>query len=66
MYAGDICTVTLNIAGLPGISIPCGFSAEDNMPIGFQAIGKKFTEDKLLTIAKCYENAVGGFAVKEF
>ena len=66
MYAGDICTVTLNIAGLPGISVPCGFDKSNNMPIGFQVIGNKFSEDKLLTVAKCYENTVGGFAVKEF
>ena len=65
MYAGDICTVTLNIAGLPGISVPCGFDAS-NLPIGFQVIGKKFSESTLLTVAKCYENTVGGFAVKEF
>ncbi len=66
MYAGDICTVTLNIAGLPGINVPCGFDSEHNMPVGFQVIGNKFCEDKLLTVAKAYENAVGGFAVKEF
>lgn len=65
MYAGDICTVTLNIAGLPGISVPCGFD-EKQLPIGFQIIGQKFKESTILTIAKCYENAVGGFAVKEF
>lgn len=65
MYAGDICTVTLNIAGLPGISVPCGFDS-NNLPIGFQVIGKKFSESTLLTVAKCYENTVGGFAVKEF
>lgn len=65
MYAGDICTVTLNIAGLPGISVPCGFDA-NNLPIGFQVIGKKFSESTLLTVARCYENTVGGFAVKEF
>ncbi|MEG1895531.1 MAG: amidase family protein, partial [Oscillospiraceae bacterium] len=64
MYAGDICTVTLNIAGLPGISVPCGFD-DNKLPIGFQIIGQKFSEDKLLTIAKSYENSVGGFAVKE-
>lgn len=66
MWAGDICTVTLNIAGLPGINVPCGFDSKDNMPVGFQVIGKKFSESTLLTIAKCYENTVGGFAVKEF
>ncbi len=65
MWAGDICTVTLNIAGLPGINVPCGFDS-NNLPIGFQVLGPKFSESTLLTIAKCYENTVGGFAVKEF
>ncbi len=65
MYAGDICTVTLNIAGLPGINVPCGFDS-NSMPIGFQVIGKKFSESTLLTVAKCFETTVGGFAVKEF
>ena len=65
MWAGDICTVTLNIAGLPGINVPCGFDS-NNMPVGFQVLGRKFSESTLLTIAKCYENTVGGFAVKEF
>ncbi len=64
MYAGDICSVTLNIAGLPGISIPCGFG-ENHLPIGMQLIGPKFSEANLLTIAKTYETAKGGFAVKE-
>ncbi len=65
MYAADICTITLNIAGLPGINVPCGFDS-NGLPIGFQAIGRKFDESTLLTIAKCYENAVGGFEIKEF
>lgn len=65
MWAADICTVTLNIAGLPGINVPCGFDS-NNMPVGFQVLGPKFSESTLLTIAKCYENTVGGFAVKEF
>ena len=64
MYAADICTITLNIAGLPGVSVPCGFDAK-NLPIGMQLIGPKFSESRLLTIAKTYETAVGGFAVKE-
>jgi len=66
VYAADICTITLNIAGLPGMSVPCGFDSSNNMPVGFQIIGKKFRESDILTVAKCYENAVGGFAVKEF
>ncbi len=53
MYAGDICTITLNLAGLPGISVPCGFDA-DNLPIGYQVIGPKFCEGRLLNIAKSY------------
>ena len=65
IYAADICTVTLNVAGLPGMSVPCGFD-NNNMPVGFQIIGKRFSESDILTVAKCYENAVGGFAVKEF
>ena len=64
MYASDICTVTVNIAGLPGISVPCGFGA-GSLPIGLQLIGPKFSEAKLLGVAKTYETARGGFAVKE-
>ena len=64
MYASDVCTVTVNIAGLPGISFPCG-SDNAGLPIGMQVIGPKFSEARLLSIAKCYETAVGGFAVKE-
>ncbi|MEG0484979.1 MAG: Asp-tRNA(Asn)/Glu-tRNA(Gln) amidotransferase subunit GatA [Oscillospiraceae bacterium] len=64
MYAADICTVTVNIAGLPAVSVPCGFS-ENGMPIGMQLIGRKFSESKLLSVAKCYETMRGGFAVKE-
>ena len=64
MYASDVCTVTVNIAGLPGISFPCGKDGA-GLPIGMQVIGPKFSETRLLSIAKCYETAVGGFAVKE-
>ena len=64
MYASDICTVTANIAGLPGVSVPCGFGA-DGLPIGMQLLGPHFSESRLLTVAKCYETARGGFAVKE-
>lgn len=64
MYATDICTVTVNIAGLPAISFPCGKSGT-GLPIGAQVIGPKFSEARLLSVAKCFETAVGGFAVKE-
>lgn len=59
MYATDICTVTINIAGLPAISIPCG--KENNMPIGMQFIANKFNEQTLLNTAYGYEQIVGGF-----
>lgn len=54
MYLADICTVSVNIAGLPGISIPCGVNSE-HMPIGFQLIGKHFAEETILQVAYAYE-----------
>lgn len=57
-YLTDICTVPVNIAGLPGISIPCGFDGE-GMPIGMQLIGDTFCESTILNAAWQYENAVG-------
>lgn len=64
MYATDICTVTVNIAGLPAISVPCGKDSK-NLPIGLQLIGEKFTEQKLLNTAYTYEQLVGGFSMPE-
>lgn len=60
MYAADICTINVNIAGLPGISVPCGVGA-DGMPIGMQMIGPKFSEATLLRTAANYEKICGGF-----
>ena len=60
MYLSDICTVTTNIAGLPAISLPCGFDS-NGLPIGMQIIGPKFSEATLLSTAKRYENIYGGF-----
>lgn len=57
MYLADICTVSVNIAGLPGISIPCGVDKE-GMPIGMQLIGNKFTEETLLNAAYTFEQKV--------
>ena len=54
MYLTDICTVSVNIAGLPAISVPCG-KDEENMPIGLQLIGKKLDDFKLLQVAYTYE-----------
>lgn len=57
MYLADICTVSVNIAGLPGISIPCGVDKE-NMPIGMQLIGNKFQEEKILNAAYTFEQKI--------
>ena len=56
MYLADICTVSVNIAGLPGISIPCGLDSK-GMPIGMQLIGNRFEEEKILNAAYTYEQA---------
>ena len=53
MYLGDVCTVPLNLAGLPGISIPCGY--KDGLPIGMQLIGKALGEATLLRAAYTFE-----------
>ena len=60
MYAADICTITVNIASLPGISVPCGVGA-DGMPIGLQLIGPRFSEAMLFNVAGHYEKLAGGF-----
>ena len=54
MYLADICTVSVNIAGLPGISIPCGVDKE-GMPIGMQLIGNSFCEETILNAAYTFE-----------
>ncbi|MCF6155755.1 MAG: Asp-tRNA(Asn)/Glu-tRNA(Gln) amidotransferase subunit GatA [Candidatus Brocadia sp.] len=54
MYLSDIYTIPANLAGIPGISIPCGFSREA-LPIGMQILGKHFEEKKLLQIAYAFE-----------
>jgi aspartyl-tRNA(Asn)/glutamyl-tRNA(Gln) amidotransferase subunit A len=54
MYLMDIYTVSANLAGVPGISLPCGFS-RSNLPIGLQLIGAHFAEEKLLRIAHEYQ-----------
>ncbi len=54
MYLADLCTVTVNIAGLPGISVPCGVD-KSGMPIGMQLIGKHFGEETILRVAYTFE-----------
>jgi aspartyl-tRNA(Asn)/glutamyl-tRNA(Gln) amidotransferase subunit A len=58
MYLADIYTVTANLAGIPGISIPVGVSKE-KLPIGMQIFGKHFDEATILRVANAYEKAVG-------
>ncbi len=58
MYLSDIFTISVNLAGVPGISIPCGFSTE-GLPIGMQLIGRHFDEETLLRAAHAYEAATG-------
>ncbi len=54
MYLSDVYTISTNLAGLPGISVPCGFSPE-GLPIGAQFIGQAFEESKLLSIAHAFD-----------
>ncbi|MEG2080125.1 MAG: Asp-tRNA(Asn)/Glu-tRNA(Gln) amidotransferase subunit GatA [Oscillospiraceae bacterium] len=56
MYLGDIYTVMINIAGLPSMSVPCGFDNED-MPIGMQIIGKPFEEAEIMNAATAFQNS---------
>jgi aspartyl-tRNA(Asn)/glutamyl-tRNA(Gln) amidotransferase subunit A len=53
MYLSDACTLPVNMAGLPGVSIPCGLS--DGLPVGLQLIGAPWSEAELLTLARGYE-----------
>ena len=57
MYLVDIYTTSLNLAGLPGISVPCGKSSEE-MPIGVQITGKPFAESEILNVAARIEESV--------
>ena len=57
MYLADICTVSINIASVPAISIPCGVDS-NNMPIGMQLIGNRFQEEKILNAAYAIEQQI--------
>ncbi len=63
MYASDICTIPVNLAGLPGMSIPSGLV--DGLPVGFQLIGPAFSENRLLSTAWTLEQAFGFDTVPE-
>jgi aspartyl-tRNA(Asn)/glutamyl-tRNA(Gln) amidotransferase subunit A len=56
MYLSDIYTISANLAGLPALSIPCGFS-KNNLPLGLQIIGRPFEEETILKIAYAYEQS---------
>jgi aspartyl-tRNA(Asn)/glutamyl-tRNA(Gln) amidotransferase subunit A len=56
MYLSDIYTISVNLAGVPAIVVPCGFSS-GKLPIGLQIIGRPFEEDKILRAAYAYEQA---------
>jgi aspartyl-tRNA(Asn)/glutamyl-tRNA(Gln) amidotransferase subunit A len=57
MYLTDVLTIPSNMAGLPGISIPCGLS--DGLPVGLQLIGPQFAENTLFKVAHALETAIG-------
>ena len=65
MYLNDIFTVTVNMAGLPGISVPAGLTA-DGLPLGLQVIGKPFDEGMLFRTGKVIEDAAGRFTPKRW
>jgi aspartyl-tRNA(Asn)/glutamyl-tRNA(Gln) amidotransferase subunit A len=55
MYLSDVCTIPVNLAGLPGLSLPCGFV--DDLPVGLQLIGPPLAEGRLLRVAQRYQEA---------
>jgi aspartyl-tRNA(Asn)/glutamyl-tRNA(Gln) amidotransferase subunit A len=65
MYLNDIFTVTVNMAGLPGISVPAGLDAQ-GLPLGLQLIGKAFDEETLFSLGHVIEQAAGRFSPKKW
>ena len=55
MYLQDVCTLPVSLAGLPGISVPCGF--DNGLPVGLQLIGQAFAESEILRVADAYQGA---------
>ena len=58
MYLADVFTVSANLAGLPAVSVPCGFTS-DRLPIGLQLTGRRFDEATMLRVADAYERETG-------
>ena len=57
MYLNDACTLPVNIAGLPGVSVPCGLA--EGLPVGLQVVGRAFDEGTILRVADAYQRAAG-------
>lgn len=64
MYLCDIFTISCNLAGNCGVSIPCGFSSNPKLPVGLQILGKAFDEETILRVAHTYEQATGWHKLK--
>jgi aspartyl-tRNA(Asn)/glutamyl-tRNA(Gln) amidotransferase subunit A len=63
MYVSDVLTIPPNMAGLPGLSIPCGLS--EGLPVGLQLIGPQFSENTIFRAAHALEGAIGFDTVPE-
>ena len=63
MYLLDVCTLPVNVAGLPGMSVPCGLS--EGLPVGLQIVGRAWDEGHVLRIGRAYEAITGGTARRE-
>ncbi len=64
MYLNDVFTVTVNMAGLPGLAVPAGLDGQ-GLPLGLQLIGKPFDEETLFSLGEVIEQAAGRFTVAE-
>jgi aspartyl-tRNA(Asn)/glutamyl-tRNA(Gln) amidotransferase subunit A len=65
MYLNDVFTVTVNMAGLPGIAVPAGLDSQ-GLPLGLQLIGKPFDEETLFSLGQVIEDAAGSFTAEKW